>query len=69
MCDICNGDGNYFSQYMKLYRRKETVPFSNYNFEVEITKCPKYAECSQKVVDMKIQLEFNFCPNCGEKLG
>lgn len=45
-----------------------TDPFGNRTLEVESNKCPPYAECSMKDVDITSSFIINFCPECGRKL-
>lgn len=65
MCEFCDG--------------KETVKHHYGKFEIEkfidqpvicceLDKCPPYANCSNKKMDLRLDMAINYCPLCGRKL-
>lgn len=67
-CWFCKEEGEYSSPYFKIYRKKNHAPNKNYSVFVKWTGCPPFSDCIQKERTIQTVFDFNFCPNCGEKL-
>lgn len=69
MCDFCEGNSVWTSQYVDV-KLDDTVPFfgsalSIYNLR---KGCPSHSNCSSRDVDAVVHFEVKYCPMCGRKL-
>lgn len=68
MCQYC--EGNEEVSYMSTRYMQLLVGTSINNKRALIAKfvgCPKYADCSQKDMNILSLFEINYCPNCGRR--
>lgn len=67
-CPLCENDEKklyamsaYGEFYFDTFGEKKVLL-------AHINKCPQFAKCSAKEMDVYVALQLNYCPECGRRL-